>query len=221
MQWNSFLFPAPENCFEYRKEDNIVYIPKKKESKSKKSSKSSKEESKDSNNEANFDYIPCLYLPYKEGSNRVLMFFHGNAEDIGWSLSFVRTLQKRLKVHILSVEYPGYSLYIGKPNANTILEDSEYVFNFITDEIGILPQDVILFGRSIGSGPATHLAARHKVNMLVLMSAYTSIKRVVKDMAGSIAAGLVAERFKNIDEISKVKSPVLIIHGIADKLISY
>ena len=43
-------------------------------------------------------------------------------------------------MHILSVEYPGYSMYIGKPNANKILEDSEHVFNFLTDEVGVLPE---------------------------------------------------------------------------------
>ena len=31
----------------------------------------------------NLDHIPCLYLPYDEGSNKIIVYFHGNAEDIG------------------------------------------------------------------------------------------------------------------------------------------
>jgi pimeloyl-ACP methyl ester carboxylesterase len=164
-------------------------------------------------------YIPCLYLPYSEGSDKILIFFHGNAEDIGWSLSFVTKLQKILKVHVLSMEYPGYGLYIGKPNANKILEDAEIVFNYLTQTVGVREENIILFGRSIGSGPATFLAARKKVASLILMSAYTSIKAAVKNIAGNFAKMLVAERFKNIEEISKVKSPILFIHGIKDTLI--
>jgi len=44
------------------------------------------------------DYIPCLYLPYAEGSDKILIFFHGNAEDIGWSLGFVAAIQEELGV---------------------------------------------------------------------------------------------------------------------------
>src|SRR5690242_15966005 len=117
------------------------------------------------------------------------------------------------------MEYPGYSLYIGSPDANTILEDAVTVYQYITNEAGIHEANIILFGRSIGSGPATHLAAKFKPSALVLMSPYTSIKAVVKSLAGTLVKSLVAERFRNIDEIKKVKSPVLFIHGMADTLI--
>lgn len=51
------------------------------------------------------------------------------------------------------------------------------------------------------------------------MSAYTSIKSVVKDKAITMISYLVKERFRNIDKISKVKCPVLLIHGKKDTLI--
>src|SRR5690606_19430156 len=63
------------------------------------------------------------------------------------------------------------------------------------------------------------IAARRNPSVLLLMSAYTSIKGVVKNVAGEFAKMLVAERFKNYEEIEKVKAPVLFIHGKADTLI--
>ena len=119
------------------------------------------------------------------------------------------------------MEYPGYGIYEGAPSAEKILEDSDHVFNFLTKMMGIRPSDMILFGRSIGSGPATWLAGKHKVFSLVLMSAYTSIRAVARHLLGRVGQFLVAERFRNIDHIRQVKSPVLIIHGLRDTLIPF
>ena len=56
--------------------------------------------------------------------------------------------------------YPGYGAYQGKPCAQSILNDSEKVIDFLTETIGFELKNIFLFGRSIGSGPATHLAAK-------------------------------------------------------------
>lgn len=59
--------------------------------------------------------------------------------------------------------------------------------------------DIILFGRSIGSGPACYLAGTRNIGGLVLMCPYTSIRNAAKHLAGGIASYLIAERFRNID----------------------
>lgn len=76
-----------------------------------------------------------------------------------------------------------------------------------------------MLGRSIGSGPATHLATTRSANALLLMSAYTSIRSIAKDMASTLISYLVKERFRNIDKIGNVKCPVLLLHGEKDTLI--
>ena len=119
----------------------------------------------------------------------------------------------------MSVEYPGYGIYPGDANAKTIIEDAEIIFDFLTYEMRIESENIYLFGRSIGSGPATYLAANRNPGLLVLMSAYTSIREVVRSLVGSWAQYLVAERFRNIDEISKAACPCFFLHGKKDKLI--
>ena len=118
------------------------------------------------------------------------------------------------------MEYPGYSVYFGEPNAQTICEDAEILFDYLTLEMGILPQNILLFGRSIGSGPATYLASHRDPGCLLLMSPISSIRAVAKEVAGNISK-LIADRFKNIEEVKKVRCPSYFIHGKADKLVSY
>lgn len=122
---------------------------------------------------------------------------------------------------MVAVEYPGYGLYKGAPSETQIQADSEAVFDYFTNKLNIHPKDIIIFGRSIGSGPATWLASRKNIGALVLMSAFTSIRAVVRDLAGKWAQYLIKERFNNLEHISRVTCPTFLIHGLKDSLISY
>ena len=122
---------------------------------------------------------------------------------------------------MLAVEYPGYGLYKGTANESQIFEDSEIVYDYLIKGLKLHPQQIILFGRSIGSGPATYLAARKKVGALILMSAFTSIRSVVKDLAGAWAQFIIKERFNNLEEIVKVTCPTFFVHGQKDRLVPY
>lgn len=123
-------------------------------------------------------------MPYNNGSSKLLIFFHGNAEDIGLAsdlLSFVKDL---LKVHVLAVEYPGYGVYEGSATAEQIGLDAQNVFDYLTHTQGLKESDIILFGRSIGSGPASLVASLRNPCALLLMSPFKSIRDVVRESAG-------------------------------------
>eukprot|EP01022_Parablepharisma_sp_SALTPOND_P001938 TRINITY_DN108020_c0_g1_i1.p1 TRINITY_DN108020_c0_g1~~TRINITY_DN108020_c0_g1_i1.p1 ORF type:complete len:349 (+),score=26.56 TRINITY_DN108020_c0_g1_i1:123-1049(+) len=164
--------------------------------------------------------IPCLYLPWPEPSSKILLYFHGNAEDIALTQELAEVLQEHLRIHVIVMEYEGYGVYEGKTTAEQILQDSELLFHYIINVIGYSPSDVILFGRSIGSGPAAYLAGKYKVHSLILMSAFTSLRAVVKGFVGPFLQYIVAERFPNKDCISKVKCPVFLMHGQKDNIVS-
>ena len=129
--------------------------------------------------------IPCLYLPSASKSTKILIYFHGNAEDIALTKDLIEVVQNQLNVHALIMEYEGYGVYNGKTTAEGILKDAELVFQYVTNVIRYPENDIIVFGRSIGSGPASFLASKHSVNSLILMSAFTSLRAVVRDFAGA------------------------------------
>jgi len=167
----------------------------------------------------NYTFFPCLLLQTKYPSSKILLYFHGNGEDINLAYDLLEHLRNHLNVQIIAVEYPGYGLYPGSPSEKKILSDAETVFDFVTETLKVRPQDIIIFGRSIGTGPATWLASRKTAGLLILMSAFTSIRKVAKHVAGSFAQYLIKERFKNIDNIKNVKCPVFFVHGQKDTLI--
>jgi hypothetical protein len=60
------------------------------------------------------------------------------------------------------VEYPGYSIYAGKPSEQKIFSDADTVIQFLTVVLDVPLKNIILMGRSLGSGPATYIASKYK-----------------------------------------------------------
>ncbi len=155
-------------------------------------------------------------MPHDDGASKLVIYFHGNAEDIGLAFDLLYQFGYEMKMHILAVEYPGYGLYkTSKPNEQQMKEDAETIFDYITKAIGVKESDIIMFGRSMGSGPATYLASRKQACAVLLMSPYTSIKDVARSLLGwmSFLSVIVYERFRNIDLIKDAKCPAFFLHG--------
>jgi pimeloyl-ACP methyl ester carboxylesterase len=120
------------------------------------------------------------------------------------------------------MEYPTYGVYKGRElSEGAIRQDGEHLYEFVTKQMGLSSDQIIIFGRSMGSGAASSLASSQKVGGLILFSAYKSVKEAAKSLVGGFLAAFVKERFRNIDAIEKVTCPVQFIHGQKDKVIPY
>ena len=77
------------------------------------------------------------------------------------------------------------------------------IYDYLTKCMGIKEKDIILFGRSMGSGPTSYLSSIRNPYALLLMSPYTSIKEAAKSLLGwaSFLSMIVYEKFRNIDII--------------------
>lgn len=202
MELNSVLFPAPKSSYSSSLfPDSIFWVPQL--------------------FHGDRASIPCLYLPFISGSSKILLYFHGNAEDLGQGYRMLDFLGSTLRVHVIAVEYPGYGIYPGEATAQRVTEDACFVFDYLTDTVGISQKDILIFGRSIGSGPATYLASHRAPCALILMSAFTSIRSVARHFAGWLSQFLVADNLRNIDLMPKVRCPTFIVHGLQDTVIPY
>ena len=172
------------------------------------------------------DFIPCLYI-YGKDSEKLFIHFHANGEDMNQTLHLIKRINIEFKISVMAVEYPGYGIY--KENkasqharkSEQILKDAETVIEFATTHMKVNIRNIIVSGRSIGSGPACHLAAMYDPLCLILISPIQSVTRIAKQIYGRIAEILVEERFNNASKAQKIKCPTVIIHGIKDALVPY
>jgi acetyl esterase/lipase len=206
MDFNSIIFPAP--CDDKYNQinnhlNNLLFVPKHKEDK-------------------RLFHIPCMYQPSKKApiTNKIFLYFHGNAEDIFNATNNVGVINAALPFNTICMEYPGYSIYYEEKSAETIESDSLALFDFLTNECQVNNKDIVICGRSIGTGPATYLASQRKPGALILISPIKSIKDTVKNLIGPMQY-FIRDRFNNYERISGVTCPLLIIHGQKDSLIPY
>jgi fermentation-respiration switch protein FrsA (DUF1100 family) len=159
--------------------------------------------------------LAARYLPYPQ-ARFTLIYFHGNAEDLGHVEPSLRELRDRLGVSVLGWDYRGYGLSGGKPGEPATLRDAHTVLAYVAGTLGVPPERVILYGNSVGGGPAVEVAANHRVGGLILRSAFTSAFRVMTHVRI-----LPFDKFNNLGKLSRVTCPVLVIHGTVDDMIPF
>jgi abhydrolase domain-containing protein 17 len=170
--------------------------------------------------------LPVRTIPVGDGDSLALLHLargherftiihsHGNAEDLGDVLPLLELI-RGAGFAVIAYDYRGYGLSSGGvPGARSADEDALAVYRFAVHELRIPPGRLILHGRSVGAGPALHVAAHHPVGGVILESAFTSAYRVVTRVAL-----LPFDRFPNHRRIRRVRAPVLVIHGTADDVI--
>jgi abhydrolase domain-containing protein 17 len=161
---------------------------------------------------ANGNRISAYYL-FNPAARFTLLVSHGNAEDIGDD-RYSNEEMREAGFSVLAYDYQGYGTSGGKPGEKTAYEDEVAAYEFLTTHLKIAPERIILLGRSVGSGPAVHLAARKPVAGIVLQSPFVSAFRVLTRVP------LVPfDKFPNYKDIGRVHCPVLIVHGTRDTII--
>ena len=161
------------------------------------------------------DSLATLFLPNPQAALTIL-YAHGNAEDLGQVAPMLEEMQRN-GFAVLGFDYRGYGMSAGgSPTTSGAIRDMESVYAYATHTLGVQPSRLVLYGRSVGGGPATDLAARLPSGGLVLESTFTSAFVVMTRVPV-----LPFDRFPNLRHIRRVHSPVLVIHGTDDEVIPF
>jgi len=121
----------------------------------------------------------------------------------------------------------------GPPSEEDCYADIEAAYQYLRHDLNVPSQNIVLYGRSLGSGPSTYLATKTAllsekkdvekapgdgpVGGLILHAPFLSVYRVVID-AGCTLYG---DKFVNLDIIPMVRSPTLLIHGTSDQIVPF
>lgn len=151
----------------------------------------------------------------------VYLFCHGNAGNISHRLENVRLLLDRgLQVFIF--DYRGYGRSTGWPSEAGIYRDGLAAYDYLVQQAGIPPDDIIAFGRSLGAAVALEVALQREVRSLIMESAFTSTRDMAKTMPlFGLLAPLFPAHYNNLGKISGIRVPKLLIHGRDDEIVPY
>ena len=158
-------------------------------------------------------------LPQQDKNAPWLVYFHGNGENVSSYLSFAAQLYA-MGVNVLMPEYRGYGESGGEPSEVGLYQDADANYQYLIDK-GVSPDNIILYGFSLGSGVATDLASRKEVGGLILEAAFTSLPDAARAIYHVVPTGLMANRFASIEKIDKVDAPVLFLHSRGDFTIPF
>ena len=148
-------------------------------------------------------------------AHMAIIYSHGNAVDLGSLHTVAALICQECKCTVVTYDYSGYGESTGSPSEKETYRDIQAVYDYV-QEMGIVEDvgtQLVLYGESIGSGPAIWLGARHKNAGLILHAPIASGLRVLTENRLLCCCDI----FPNIDRIKSVKSPVFIIHGERDR----
>lgn len=158
--------------------------------------------------------VVAIHLPHQDAKYTIL-YSHGNAEDLGDIRPHLERLQA-LGFSIFAHDYPGYGLSSGTPSEEGCYGSINAAYAYLKEQLKVSPENIILYGRSLGGGPSVDLASRELIAGVILRGTFSSTFRVMTKRK------LVPwDVFDNIAKIHKIDAPLLIVHGDQDRTVPY
>ena len=193
---NSFLFPAPPSSYTY---GSIPSPPL-----------------------FTIDGVPCLRYRNSRGPSRgTIVYLHGNGTDLGKIRKPLFTWSRDSQYEVIAVEYPGYGVNHGESTPESCIAAALKVLRHARQASLRQRTPLVLVGRSIGTGIASQIAARHPrlLDRLVLISPFESIERMARSRVG-VFSFLFSSVLNTSRALRVYNKPLLIVHGRLDTLIT-
>tara|TARA_B110000967_G_scaffold137604_1_gene140544 strand:- start:4928 stop:5728 length:801 start_codon:yes stop_codon:yes gene_type:complete len=154
--------------------------------------------------------ITATYLQ-APASQHLILYSHGNGVDIGMLRHYLEAFQAA-GISALAYDYPGYGTSSGKASEAGTYAAADAVYTYATQTLNFDPEQITLYGRSLGSGPSCWLAERYPIDRLILDGAFSSTFRVM--------TGITVLPWDKFDNLSRLRTtitcPTLVIHGTDD-----
>ena len=185
------LFPAPKNPG-YNNDESVFFLKT-----------------------TNDGRIACKHWISEKPKGLTILYSHGNAEDIGRVEDFLQTwLADGWSVFVY--DYPGYGHSSGKPSEHGCYDAIDAAYEHLSQKLELPSDKIVVWGRSLGTGPSCYLAEREKFGGLILETPFITAYRTVTE-----TTVLPWDRFRNIQRAPKIQNKSLVIHGHEDEIVPF
>lgn len=149
----------------------------------------------------------------------VVLYFHGNKKNISWYAKYPPYFTKH-GYEVWIIDYPGFGKSTGKLTEQTLYDWSNYMYNFARSRFGA--DSIIIYGKSMGTGIAAHLASLQPCKKLILETPYYDYPSVIKHYLPIYPIEwMIHYKIPTHDYLEKVTVPITIFHGTDDDVIPY
>jgi len=159
------------------------------------------------------------FLP-NAGAKHVILYCHGNGEDVAAVGEFAAFLRDRLQASVFVFDYRGYGHSEGRPAEAGCIADGDAAQHWLSERAGIQPKDIVVMGRSIGGAIAVALASQNGARALILENAFPRMTDVAAWHYSWLPIRLVMRnRYDNIARIKNYHGPLMQTHGTLDEIV--
>ena len=156
--------------------------------------------------------LNALLFNTANNPNGFILYFHGNADNLQrwgeYAIDFTS-----LGYDVLAIDYRGYGKSTGSPSESNLYSDAEFVWNWSNENLSY--DKHVVYGRSLGTAVASHLAANVRPDLLILETPFSKISEVMPLFPLPKSR---KNMFDNEKNLQNVRSKVVIIHGTDDRL---
>ncbi|MBS2004051.1 MAG: alpha/beta hydrolase [Cyanobacteria bacterium SZAS LIN-5] len=155
----------------------------------------------------------------KTGASKIFIVNHGNGGDIANRVLLLAPLLYS-NGSVLLYDYEGYGKSTGEPSVEAVKQDGLAAYDYVHNVLHYEPENIVLYGESLGSGVATYIAQNRKAAAIVIQSGFSSLSDAAKDrliwlkLYPSFCFNGV--EMDNVAYLHGPHPPLLIMHGDAD-----
>lgn len=157
------------------------------------------------------------YIPGESGIT--VVYYGGNAEELSRRVDNIVAFGPH---NYLLINYRGFGDSTGQPGEAAMKSDALAVLDSALSRFGVVPENTVIIGRSLGSGVATHVAANRPVKALILVTPYDSIRAVAQGRYPIFPVGLLLRHpFDSMQYLDAISAPTLVIKSVSDRVVPH
>jgi fermentation-respiration switch protein FrsA (DUF1100 family) len=155
-----------------------------------------------------------------DNAQYTILFFHGNGGNIADRLDKIMIFHE-MGLNMFIIDYRGYGRSEGRPSEKGLYLDAGASYYYLIKERGIEPEQIILYGESLGGAVAINLASKVSVGAVISEGLFGSMRDAGRKLYPVLSLFVISNKFNSLALVKEITVPKLFIHSKTDEIIPF